>query len=119
MQVRLRLTELCLDIETGYQISRRRFAEALFTYIIARLDPRRGKSYSGLEKANRRMNFSAMEIYGLIHVLKQQPWQIRRVDRPEKRTIDGSMTTPCIRTSELLQNKEKRNRLFIFPENLL
>ena len=35
------------------------------------LDPRRGKSYRGLEKANRRMNFSAMEIYGLIHVLKQ------------------------------------------------
>ena len=35
------------------------------------LDPRRGKSFCGLEKANRRMNFSAMEIYGLIHVLKQ------------------------------------------------
>jgi hypothetical protein len=41
-------------------------------YAAAAFYPRKGKSHSGLEKATRDMNFSAMELYTLIHDLKQQ-----------------------------------------------
>ncbi len=44
----------------------------------ARLDPRRGKTYSCLEKANKGLNFSEMELYALIHELKQQLADQRR-----------------------------------------
>ena len=56
----------------------------------ARQDPRRGKSYSGLEKRNRRTNFSAKELYALIHNLKQHLWAIRRVDRSAMGTKQDS-----------------------------
>jgi hypothetical protein len=41
-------------------------------YAAAAVYQRRSKSHSGLEKATRDMNFSAMELYTLIHDLKQQ-----------------------------------------------
>jgi hypothetical protein len=51
---------------------------------VARLNPQRG----GLEKANRGMNFSAMEPSVLIHALKQRLHPIRRVNQSGMRTND-------------------------------
>jgi hypothetical protein len=83
---RWRRIRLSLDIGAGFQIFRRRFTEILG----ARQDQGRGKSYSGLEKGNRHMNFSAKELYALIHNLKQHLWAIRRVDRSGMRTKQHS-----------------------------
>ncbi len=67
-------------------------------------DPRRGKSYSGLEKANRRMNFSTKVLYALIHDLKQQQWQIRRVDRSGMRT---KLHSPAFKFETELEKKSQ------------
>jgi hypothetical protein len=51
------------------------------------------------------MNFSVMELYALIHDLKQELWQIRRVDRSGMRP-GGQTTIACIQMSELRWTKK-------------
>jgi hypothetical protein len=58
---------------------------------VARQDPQRGKSHSGLEKATMGMNFSAMELSVLIHALKQQLCPIRRVNQSGMMMNDHSL----------------------------
>jgi hypothetical protein len=84
-----RVTVLSPDIGTGFQICFCGYCSRRFwpTYIVARPDPQRDKSHSGLEKATRGMHFSAMELNALIHKLKQQImlqiWPIKRMYQNE------------------------------------
>jgi hypothetical protein len=115
-QVRERLTVLSTDIGTGFQIFRRRARRFCSTLKVARLDPHREKSHSGLAKAIRGMNFSAVELNALIHDSKQQLWQIRRMDRSRMRANDHSLHSNS-ETNRTIKKQITSRILILNPEN--
>jgi hypothetical protein len=105
-QVLSRLTELCLDIGTGFQISRRQFAEVLVHLQGCAPRPAQGQVVPLPWKGEQANEF---QCYGDIWVdpyFKAVTVAKRRVDRPGKRTNDHSLHSNFGTIKKLNRNRK-------------